>query len=215
LGSGVAVALESAVDDVGAVVVHVRHDGLVLRAIPSHVAGLSEPVAVHVLVGHVEHWLLSGLPLAVGVRHWGVLGQNAGHVPEEKVWVVGQGLCVKRMVVHHDGPVALEATTKSSNYEVNDPAIGQPATDIEVLNWQFTDHHETESATKLGSRCIVGPVEVGAIHGSGNFLHLALREPAAKNGKVVLCFVGPGGHPFFEIVLGETKADQFVVSNVV
>jgi len=143
LRSGVTVALESAIDNVGAVVVHVWHNGLVLRSIPSNIAGLSEPVSIHVLVGHVENRLLSGLPLAVSVGHWGILRQNAGHIPEEKIRVVGQGFCVKRMVVHHDGPVALEASTKSTNYEVNDPAIGQPAADVEILNWQFTDHHQS------------------------------------------------------------------------
>ena len=158
-------------------------------------------------MGHVEHWLLSGLPLAVGVGHWGVLGQNAGHIPEEKVWIVGQGLCVKRMVVHHDGPVALEATAESSNHEVNNPAISQPAADVEIFNWQFTDHHEAEHATKLGSRCVVGPVEVRAVDGSGDFFHLALGKPAAENGKVMLGLVGPGGHSFFKVVLRETKAD--------
>ena len=74
MGRRVAVTLESSIYDVGAVVVHVWHDGLVLGPIPSNVAGLSEPVSVNVLVSHVEHWLLSRLPLTVSVRHWGVLG---------------------------------------------------------------------------------------------------------------------------------------------
>ena len=74
MGRRVAVTLESSVYDVGAVVVHVWHDGLVLGPIPSNVAGLSEPVSVNVFVSHVEHWLLSRLPLTVSVRHWGVLG---------------------------------------------------------------------------------------------------------------------------------------------
>jgi hypothetical protein len=111
LGSRVAVTFEGSVDYICAVVVQVWHDWLIHAAIPSNISWLSESVSVHILVSHVEHWVLSGSPLAVSIWHWRVLGQYTSHVPEKEIGVVSQSLCMERVVVHNNGTVALETTT--------------------------------------------------------------------------------------------------------
>ena len=84
----VAVALESSVDNVGAVVVHVWHDWLVHAAVPRNVSWLSESVSVHILMSHVENWVLACSPLAMCIGNRWVLRQNSGNVPVEQIWVV-------------------------------------------------------------------------------------------------------------------------------
>jgi hypothetical protein len=214
LGDGVAVALEGSVDDVGARVVEVGHDGLVLGAVPSDVAGLAVAVPVDVLVVHVEDGLLTSHPLAVGIGHRGVSGQHAGHVPVEQVGVVGQGLGVVRVVVHHDGAVGAETAANSAHDEVDDPGVGEAAAHVEVLDGQLADHEEAEDAADLGAGGVGGGVEVGAVDGAGHFVHGAAGEPGLEHREVVLGLVGPGGHALLEVVLRQTKADQLVVGHV-
>jgi len=103
LRGGVVVPLECSVDDLGAHVYHVRHDGLALRAVPRHISGLSEPVPVGGPVVLVEHRGLSGSPLSVSVGNGRIPGQNLSQVPVEKIWVVNQGLGMQCVVVQHDG----------------------------------------------------------------------------------------------------------------
>jgi hypothetical protein len=82
----------------------------------------------------MEHWVLASSPLAVSIRNWRVLWQNSSHIPIEQIWIISQCLCMESMIVHHDWSVALETTTKTANYKVDDPAICEPATDVEVLD---------------------------------------------------------------------------------
>ena len=103
LRGGVVVPLECSVDDLGAHVYHVRHDGLALRAVPRHISGLSEPVPVGGPVVLVEHRGLSGSPLSVCIGYGWVSWQDLCQVPVEQVWVVDQRLSVEGVIVHHNG----------------------------------------------------------------------------------------------------------------
>jgi hypothetical protein len=103
LRSGVVVPLESAVDDLGAHVYHIGHDGLVLRTVPSNVSWLSVSVSVGCSVVLVIDGSLSGSPLSVSVGCGWVPGENLCQVPVEQVRVVDQRLRVERVIVHHDG----------------------------------------------------------------------------------------------------------------
>jgi len=94
-------------------------------------------------MGHVENWVLSSSPFAVSIRNRWILRKNSGHVPVEQVWVVSKCLCVKSVIVHNNRSVALETTTQTSHNEVNYPAVGDPATDVEIFDWQFTDDSQT------------------------------------------------------------------------
>ncbi len=181
LRSGVDVSLEGAVDDLGADVDHVGHDGLVLGAVPGHVSRLSVSVSVGRSVVLMIDGGLSGPPLAVSVGHGGVLGQDLSQVPPEEVWVVDQRLGVKRVVVHHDGPRVAQTSAEAAAHEVDDPGISQPASHVEVLDWELSDEEETQGATKLGARGVVGPVEVRAVNGTGdNAGHVVAGEPASQ-----------------------------------
>ena len=121
---------------------------------------------------------------------------------------------MKSVIVHHNWSVALETATETTNHKVDDPAICEPATDVEVLDWQLTDHCETKKTSNLSAGSIVGPVEVRTVDRSGDFFHLSTREPASKDSKLTFSFRSPGGHDFLKVVLGHTEANQVVVLNV-
>ena len=91
LRAGVDVALEGAVVDIGSVVVQEWHDWLVHAAVPLHVARTSVPVAVHVLVVLMVHWLLAGSPFTVSIWNWGVLWKDTSQSPVHEIWMIHQG----------------------------------------------------------------------------------------------------------------------------
>jgi len=158
---------------------------------------------------------LSGSPLAVSIRNWRVLGKHAGDVPEEEVRVVSERLCVESMIVHDDRSVVLKTTSETSNDEVGDPGIGDPASNVEVADGELTDDGKSEEATELSARCVVGPVEVGSVNGAGNFLHSSTGEPASEDIEVLLGLGGPLRELLSKDVLGHTETDKIVVLNVV
>ena len=177
MGNSVAVALEGAIDDIGAVVVHERHHRLVHGTVPLHVAWVSVSVSVAVLVVLMEHRLLTSHPLAVSIGNRRVSGQNTGDVPVEQLGVVHKGFSVEGMVVEKDWPVESQAATDTSHAEVHDPGVGQTATHVEASNRQFTDSEETQCEADLSSGSIVSVIEVRAVDRACYLSHLASREP--------------------------------------
>ena len=123
LGTGVDVALEGSVVDIGAVVVKIRHGWLVHGAIPLDVPWLSVPVSVHVLVVLMVDWSLTSSPLSVRIGNGWVLGEHAADGPVEQVGVIDQSLGVEGMVIEDQGAVMAETTADTPNNEVADPAI--------------------------------------------------------------------------------------------
>ena len=82
---------------------------------------------------------LSSSPLSVCIGDRWVLRENLGQVPVEEVWVVGQGLSVQGVIVHHNGARVAETSAESTGHEVDDPGVGQPASHVEVLNGELSD----------------------------------------------------------------------------
>jgi hypothetical protein len=185
LGVGVDVTLEGAVVNVGTVVVQVGHDWLVLGTVPLNVARLAHPVPVHILVVLVIDGSLSCAPFAVCIGHRWVLGENASDSPVEQVWVIDESLGVEGVIVQHNWAVVTETATDTTDDEIADPSVGQPAANIEVLDGQFTDHSESEEDANLSSGGVVGPVEVGLVSRSGDHAQILLGEPALKNVHIV------------------------------
>ena len=170
---------------------HVGHDGLVHATVPLDVSGLAVSVSVHVLVVLMVHGVLASAPFTVCIRYWRVLGENASAVPEEKVGVIHQGLGVHRVVVHYDGSVVSKTSTVSSEDEVSDPCVRKTNTHVEGLDGELTDGEETEHASELGTRSIVGPVEIGTVNGSGDLSHLSSGEPVVDDVQVLDGLVSP------------------------
>jgi len=166
--------------------VEVGHGRLVLGTVPSHVPWLSMSVSVHVLVVLMVDWSLASSPLSVRVGHGWVLGQDAGNRPVEQVWVVHERLVVEGMIVHHDGAVVAQATADTTNYEEADPSVGQPASNVEILDGKLADHGQAEKHANLSPRRVRGPVEVGLVSRSSDLREVILWEPACENCKVVL-----------------------------
>jgi hypothetical protein len=181
LGGGVAVSLEGTVDNIRPDIDHVWHDWLILRTVPRHVSRLSLSVPVGGSVVLMVDGGLSGSPLSVSVWERGVLGKNLSQVPEEQIWVVHQRLGVERVIVHDDRLGGLESSAETSAYEVDDPGISEPASDVEALDGEFSDHEKTEGASELSPGCVVGPVEVRFVNGSGNNrVHVVSLEPGSQ-----------------------------------
>lgn len=85
------------------------------------------------------------------------------------------------MIVHDDWFRCLKTSAKSSAHEVDDPGVSEPASDVEALNREFSDHEETKSTSELCSGGIVGPVEVTLIDWSGhNIVHFVSLEPGSQ-----------------------------------
>lgn len=135
---------------------------------------------------------LSGFPFSVSVRQRRILGQDLCQVPIEEVWVVDQRLRVDGVIVHHDGARGAETSAETSDDEVDNPSVGDPASHVEVLDWQLSDEEQAKKASQLGAGSVVGPVEIRAVDGtSHNALHVAAGEPASKDGKVLLSLGSP------------------------
>ena len=215
-GSRVAVALEGTVDDIGASINEVRHDRLILRAIPRHVARLSHAVSVASLMVLMEDRSLSGSPLAVSIGHRRVSRENAGDVPPEEVRVVQQRSHVELRVVGDHGSLVSETSADAVGHEDGHPTVGEDASGVEVLDGELTDDSETEKASQLGASSIVGPVEVGLLDGTNDHL-LGSRavEPRGEHIKVLLGFISPGGRPLLDLVRRKTEANKLAVLSVV
>jgi hypothetical protein len=180
LRSGVVVPLECAVDDLRAHVDHVRHDGLVLGAVPRNISGLSVSVSVGRSVVLVVDRGLSGSPLSVSVGLRWVSGKDLCQVPVEQVRVVDQRLRVESMIVHHDRARVTETSAETTGHEVNDPSVSQPASNVEVLDGKLSNKEKTQQAAELRAGCVVGPVEVRAVNWAGHYaLHIVAGEPAS------------------------------------
>ena len=158
-------------------VVQVWHRWLVHGTVPADESWSSVPVSVYVLVILMEHWVLASLPLTVRVRHWWALWKNAADVPVEKIWIVAQCLHVKRVVVHNNRSIRLQTTANTSNHEVHDVEVSDPATGVKILDWKLTNCPQTESNSHLSTRCVVSVIEIRSIHWSRHFFHLSLWEP--------------------------------------
>ncbi len=191
LGASVNVTLEGTVVDIGAMIVQVGHDWLVLGTVPLNVARLAHSVPVHILVVLMIDGCLSCAPFAVCIGNGRVLGEDTSDGPVEEVWVVDKSLGVEGVIVEDQWAVVTETTADTSDDEVADPSVGQPAANVEVLDGQFADHGKTQKNAHLSSSRIVSPVEVRLVSRSGDHAQVVLGEPALKHVHVVESFRGP------------------------
>ena len=138
----------------------VWHDWLVHGTVPLDVSWSSVSISVDILVVLMIHWVLGRSPLAVRVGHWWVLWENSADDPLSEIWVVEQCLGVHLMIIHHDWTVMQKTTAKTSDDEVHAVEVCNPATGVEILYWELTDHEETKSNSNLGPGGIICEVEV-------------------------------------------------------
>jgi hypothetical protein len=228
LGSRVARSLESTVGNIGTVIEHVGHSGLVHGTVPSDVSGFTESVSVHVLVVLMVDGGLSGSPFAVCIRNWGVLGQDTADIPEEEVGVVDQGFGVHGIVIQADGSLLGESTAQSSDDEEDNPGVSDSASDMEILDGELTDDSETEEDSQLSATTVVGPVEVGTVDGAGDFVHGSSGEPGFKlsqndgykisnytyDVKVLHSLISPDRLGLLDNMIGHTETDELSILNV-
>jgi len=92
--------------------------------------------------------------------------------------MVNQSLGVPGVIVEHQGSVASETASSTSDDVVHNPEVGESGTSIEVLDWELSDGEESKDDTALSSSGVAGEIEARLVNWSGNFVHLSLREPA-------------------------------------
>ena len=215
LRRGVDVTLEGTVVDICAVIVEVRHDGLVHGTVPLDISRLSVAVSVHILVVLMVDWSLTSSPLAVRIGHGRVLGKNTGDSPVEEVGVVDESLGVEGMVIENQRTVVSETTADTPDNEVTDPAVGQPASHVEVLDGELANDGEAKKDTSLSTSSIVGPVEIRLVGGSSDHAEIVSREPALQNVDIMHGLGGPLELALFKGVFRDTETDEFTILNVV
>ena len=143
LWSRVAVSLESTVDNIGSLIHKIWHNWLVHRSIPWYVSWLSHSVSVTGLVVLMEYWSLSGSPFLVVIWNWRVSWQNSSQIPPEQVWVVQESSGIEFLIVEYNWSSESKTSTKSLGDEIVDVEISQPASNIEVFNWELSNNGKT------------------------------------------------------------------------
>ncbi len=108
----------------------------------------------------MEDWSLSSAPLAMGIWNWWVAWQNSAHIPPEEVWIVEKSALMEPMVVEHDWSLESQTSANTTRHEKDHVCVGEPASHVEVLDWQLSNDGKTQEASNLCSRGIVGPVVV-------------------------------------------------------
>ena len=109
------------------------------------------------------------------------LGQHLGGGPEEEVGHVDEGLQVHLVTVHDKGSLLEETSGISSDHEVDTVEVGDPASDVEILDGQLSNDHKSEGDSQLTSGGVVGPVEIRLVSGSGdNVVESVSLEPGSK-----------------------------------
>ena len=64
------------------------------------------------------------------------------------------------MTVDDQWSLISESSSKTFGNEEHHPEVGQPTSDIEVFNWEFSNDGDTKKASNLSSGGIVSPVPV-------------------------------------------------------
>lgn len=166
----VRVSLEGTVDDVCALIDKVWHDWLTHGTIPRNISWLSESVPVASTMVLVEDWSLPGAPLTVSIWNRWVTRQNAGNIPPPEVWVVEESAFMEPMVIEHDWSLVSQTSANTTGHEVDHISVCDPASHVEVFDWQLSNDSETQDASNLSSSGIVGPVVVRCLSWSRNDL---------------------------------------------
>ena len=78
------------------------------------------------------------------------------------------------MIVESQWSSSSEPSSESSHYEVNNPEVSEPASGIEALDWELSDHKESKSASKLSSSGVVCEIEVRSVDWSSHSIFKSL-----------------------------------------
>lgn len=174
----VAVSLESTIDDISTLIVEVWHHWLVHGAVPWHISWLSHSVSVAYLVVLMEDWLLPSHPLSVGIWNWWVPWKNSADIPPVEVWIVQESPLVESVIVEYDWSLVTKTSSNTFGHEEQEICVGDPASNIEALNWKFPDDSEAKKASYLSSSSVVSPVPVGGLSwSSDDIIGLVSWEP--------------------------------------
>ena len=64
------------------------------------------------------------------------------------------------VVVHDERSLVSQTSAESLAYEEHQPEVRNPASDVEVLDWELSNNSKTKEASQLGSSSIISPVPV-------------------------------------------------------
>ena len=131
----------------------------------------------------MEDWRLPHSPLLVSILQRGVLRKDSGEIPVEQIWIVDESLGVDLVVVGDDGSGVLQPSAQPSRDEETDVEVGDPASDVEVLDRQFSDEEQAQHAPDLGPGCVVGEIEIRFVGWASQHLFQVLlvsAEPSSQ-----------------------------------
>jgi len=64
------------------------------------------------------------------------------------------------MVVENNRSLISQTSAESLRHKEDEVEVRQPASDIEILNWELSDYGQTKEASELSSGGVIGPVPV-------------------------------------------------------
>lgn len=187
MGHSIAVLLEGAVDDIRAKVHKVRHCGLRHGTVPRNISWLSLLVPVDCLVVLMEDGVLSHHPFSVGVLGDWQLRKNLLGDPVVQVGVVQQRPIVERVSIKHKGSREIETSGVTSDDEVDDVEVANPAPHVEVLDGKFSHNCNTKDSSESSVFVVVSVVEIRLVSWSRGDLADVVsvaREPTGKESEV-------------------------------
>ena len=91
----------------------------------------------------------------MGVWNWRVLWENSADVPPEQVWVVQQGSRVELVVVENNWSLVSQTSAESLGHEDDQVEVCEPASDVEVLDWELSNDGQTKETSELSSGGVV------------------------------------------------------------
>lgn len=214
LGVGVGVASECAVGDIGAEVVHVRHNWLVHGAIPLDEARSAPSVAVDSTMVLMEDRLLGQSPVEMRVRFDRVFSHNAGLNPPEEIWLVQKTLDVELVVVHEPRSSVDYSSTDTFNEEPVHDHVANRETSVDVLDWHLSDNKQANSTSHVKAICFLYVIPFGSVNRAENVIHVTLWEPRSQHCEVFIGLFCERKVPLNQTVFGDTVTNLFVVFNV-
>jgi len=95
----------------------------------------------------MENWSLSDSPFFMGIWDWWVLWKSSSQVPPQEIWVVLKSSLMEPMIVHYQWSSISQTSSETLRDEKVNVEIGDTTSNVEILNWKFSNHQKTQHAS--------------------------------------------------------------------
>ena len=109
-----------------------------------------------------------------------------------------------------------ETTSKTSVDKIENPDVGENTSSVEGFDRELSDGHQTEKASDLSARSIVGPVEIRSLTWSNNHVvSFRLGEPRLKNIEVFFGLISPSWLPLLDLMGRNTETNKLFILPII